>query len=215
MRIQLPGSGNILTATGFSKFSDFAVATYLSTLPLNLLSFDGQIKNEKVNLRWQTASETNVTSFDIERMTGNSWIKIGSVRSSGNPSGTNDYSFSDDLPAKGINYYRLKIIDADGKFAYSRIINFEFRISKAFVYQNVPNPFSNSTIVRYDIAEKAQVKIVIYNVDGSQITVLEDEMKAAGSYQIKWNAGNLPAGNYYYKVIIGDEVVTKKMLKIN
>ncbi len=207
--------GNILTATGFSKFSDFAVATYLSTLPLNLLSFDAQIKNEKVNLRWQTANETNVTGFDIERMTGNNWVKIGSVQSSGNASGTNDYSFSDNLPARGVNYYRLKIIDADGKSAYSRIINFEFRISRAFVYQNVPNPFSNSTIIRYDIAEKAPVKIAIYNVDGSQIKVLEDEMKAAGSYQIKWNAGNLPAGNYYYKMIMGDEVITKKMLKIN
>ncbi len=208
-------AGNILTATGFTKFSDFGVATYLNTLPLNLLSFNGQIKNEKVNLIWQTTNETNVANFDIERMAGNTWIKIGSVQSMGNVSNTNSYSFNDNLPAKGINYYRLKIIDFDGHTIYSRIINFEFKFNKPVVYQNVPNPFSNSTIIRYDLVEKAPVKIIIYHVDGSQIKVLANELKGAGSYQIKWNAGNLPVGNYYYKVIIGDEVITKKMLKLN
>ncbi len=207
--------GNILTATGFSKFSDFAIATYLNTLPLNLIAFDGRIKSEKVSLSWQTSNETTITGFDIERMTGNNWLKIGSVQSSGNTRSTNNYSFNDNLPAKGFNYYRLKIIDVDGKYTYSRIINFEFKLFKSFVYQNVPNPFNTSTIIRYDLVEKAPVKIIVYNVNGSQIKVLANELKDAGSYQIKWNAGHLPAGNYYYKVIIGDVVITKKMLKLN
>ena len=207
--------GNILTATGFSKFSDFGIATYLNTLPLNLITFNGRIKNEKVILSWQTSNETNVTGFDVERLKGNAWVKIGYVQSSGNIAGPNNYSFSDNLPAKGINYYRLKMIDTDGKSTYSRIINFDFKLAKSVVYQNVPNPFTGSTIIRYDLTEKAAVKIIVYNVEGTQIKVLANELKATGSYQIKWNAGNLPAGNYYYKVIIGNEVITKKMLKLN
>ncbi len=207
--------GNILTATGFSTFSDFGIATYLNTLPLNLLAFDGRIKNEKVRLSWQTSNEANITGFDIERMTGNNWIKIGSLKSSGNISGTNNYFYNDNQPAKGINYYRLKIIDIDGKYTFSGIINFDFKLAKSLVYQNVPNPFSNSTIIRYVLVEKTAVKIIVYNVDGSQIKLLANETKDAGSYQIKWNAGNLPAGNYYYKVIIGNDVITKKMLKLN
>lgn len=207
--------GNILTATAITKFSDFGIAIYMNTLPLNLLTFDGRIKNEKVNLSWQTSNEINVTSFGIERMSGNNWVKIGSVQSVGSISTTNNYSFTDDLPAKGINYYRLKINDVDGKYTYSRIINFDFKSGKLFVYQNVPNPFSNSTIIRYDLVEKAAVKIIVYNVEGTQVKVLANELKDAGSYQIKWNASNIPAGNYYYKVIIGNEVITKKMLKLN
>lgn len=207
--------GNILTTTGLSTFSDFGVATYLNTLPLTLLAFDGLIKNEKVILSWQTSNENNLRGFDIERMTGNTWSKIGSLQSSGNGSGTNNYSFKDNLPAKGINYYRLKMNDADGKYNYSRIINFNLKFAKFVVYQNVPNPFSNSTIIRYDLVEKSPIKIAVYNVDGSQIKVLANELKDAGSYQIKWNASNLPAGNYYYKVIIGNEVIIKKMLKLN
>lgn len=207
-------AGNILTATGLTNFSDFGVATYLSTLPLNLLSFDGNIKNGKINLSWKTSNETNITIYDIERMTGNNWVKIGSVQAAGIISTTNNYSFIDDLPVKGINYYRLKINDVDGKYTYSRIINFDFKSAKSLVYQNVPNPFSNSTMIRYDLAEKTAVKIIIYTIEGTQIKVLANELQEAGSYQVKWNAGNLPAGNYYYKVIMGSDVITKKALKI-
>ena len=77
---------------------------------------------------------------------------------------------------------------------YSRIINFDFKLAKSVVYQNVPNPFTGSTIIRYDLTEKAAVKIIVYNIEGTQIKVLANELKATGSYQIKWNAGNLPAG---------------------
>ena len=77
-----------------SKFSDFGIATYLNTLPLNLITFNGQIKNEKVILSWQTSNETNVAGFDVERLKGNAWVKIGYVQSSGNIAGPNNYSFS-------------------------------------------------------------------------------------------------------------------------
>ncbi len=208
-------AGNILTATGLTKFSDFGIAYYSSTLPLNLITFDGRIKNRKVNLSWQAANEANISGFEIERMTGNIWNKIGFVPSSGSGSLTNNYSYDDNLPAKGINYYRLKIIDLDGKVIYSRIINFDFKTAGSFVYQNVPNPFTSSTIIRYDLVEKAPVKIIVYNIAGNQLEVLANETKDAGSYLVQWNAGNLPAGNYYYKVIIGNDVITKKMLKLN
>ncbi|MEP6584042.1 MAG: choice-of-anchor J domain-containing protein [Ginsengibacter sp.] len=206
--------GNILTATGFTNFSDFGVATYLNTLPLNLITFDGKIKNGNVNLSWQTNNETDIASFNIERMNATSWIAIGSVASAGNIPGMNNYSFNDNLPSKGVNYYRLKIIDRDGKYTYTRIINFDFKLTRSAVYQNVPNPFNAITIIRYDLVEKAPVKIVIYKSDGSQIKILEDRTRDAGSYQVRYNTANLPSGNYYYKVIIGNEVITKKMLKV-
>ena len=206
--------GNILTAAGFNKFSDFAVATYLTTLPLTLISFDGDLVNNKVNLRWQTSNDTNVNGFDIERMTGNTWDKIGFVKSLGTVAIVNNYTFTDDKPQNGINYYRLKIIDNDGKTIYSSIINFDLKITKPAIYQNVPNPFKTITTIRYDLAEKAAVKITMYNVHGALLEVAVDEVKEAGSYQLIFHGDNLPPGNYFYKVIIGDEVVTKKMIKL-
>ncbi|MEO8110149.1 MAG: choice-of-anchor J domain-containing protein [Ginsengibacter sp.] len=206
--------GNILTATGFNKFSDFGIAYYTSTLPLTLISFNGKVNNGKVDLTWQTNNEENISGFDIERLMNNTWTKIGSVSSAGSGSTANNYSFDDSAPLNGINYYRLKIIDADGKSSFSRIISLEIESGKSIVYQNVPNPFTNSTTIRYDVAEKSSVKIVVYNVEGSQVKVLTNETKDAGSYEVKWNTSNISGGNYFYKVIIGDKVITKKMLKL-
>jgi hypothetical protein len=185
------------------------------TLPLNLLSFDGKMSNGKVSLVWKTANEKNVLGFEIERMVGSSWSQIGYVQSASASLAENDYTFSDNLPLNGSNYYRLKILDADGKYVYSDIINFEVKADKNVVYQNIPNPFSTSTTIRYDIAEKALVQIIVYNSLGIQVAALANEIKEPGSYQIQWNAGTLPSGNYFYKVIIGNNATTKSMLKIN
>ena len=148
-------------------------------------------------------------------MTGNTWVKIGYIQSAGGSLADNDYFFSDYLPVTGLNFYRLKIVDVDGKYVYSDIINVELKANKNVVYQNVPNPFTNITTIRYEVADKALVKIMVYNAAGIQVAVLANEIKQPGSYQIQWNAENIPSGNYFYTVIIGDNVTTKKMLKIN
>ncbi len=208
-------SGNILTATGFNKFSDFGIAYYTSTLPLTLISFNGKVINGKTNLTWQTNNEKNIIGFDIERlMNNNTWTNVGFVPSAGSASTANIYSFDDNAPLNGINYYRLKITDADGKSSYSRIISLVIENGRYIVYQNVPNPFTSSTTIRYDIAERSSVKIIVYSVEGSQVKVLTNETKDAGSYEVKWNTSNISAGNYFYKVIIDDKVITKKMLKL-
>ena len=207
-------SGNILTATGFNKFSDFGIAYYTSTLPLTLISFNGKVLDAKANLTWQTNNEKNILGFDIERLMNNTWTNIGFVPSAGNVVTANNYSFDDNALLNGINYYRLKITDADGKSSYSRIISLVIENGKSIVYQNVPNPFTSSTTIRYDIAEKSSVKIIVYSVEGAQVKVLTNETKDAGSYEVKWNTSNISSGNYFYKVIIGDKVITKKMLKL-
>jgi hypothetical protein len=184
------------------------------TLPLNLLSFKGQLINEKVSLTWKTANERNVLGFEVERMTETKWEKIGNVKSAIGGISGNNYSFNDYKPVTGVNYYRLKIVDIDGKYVYSDIVNVELKPNKNVVYQNVPNPFSNATTIRYEIAEKDLVKIVVYNSTGAQVAVLVNEEKEAGTYQVKWDAANFSSGNYFYRVLIGDNVTTKQMIKI-
>jgi parallel beta-helix repeat protein len=184
------------------------------TLPLNLLSFKGQLISDKVNLTWKTANEKNVSGFDIERMAGTQWEKIGNVKSIIGGIAGNNYLFNDYQPLTGFNYYRLKIVDIDGKYVYSDIVNIELKPNKNVVYQNVPNSFSATTTIRYDIAEKDVVKIFVYNSAGAQVAVLANEEKEPGTYQVKWNASNFSSGNYFYTVFIGDNVTTKQMIKI-
>ncbi len=186
-----------------------------SSLPLKLLSFNGQLQNDKVYLYWETTNEKNVLGFDIERMTGSTWEKMGFVPSGSTNVLSNHYTFNDNSPEKGTNYYRLKIVDIDGKFAYSDIISIEIKPDHNIVYQNFPNPFSNFTNIKFEIAEEAPVKIIVYNATGVKVAVLMNEIKQPGVYQVQWNAESAAPGHYYYKVIVEENIITKKLLKLH
>ncbi len=84
------------------------------------------------------------------------------------------------------------------------------------IFQNFPNPFSTVTNIKFEIAEKTSVKIIVYNSIGTEVAVLVNEIKQPGAYQAQWNATNVSAGNYFYKVILGNNnIITKKMLKLH
>ena len=151
----------------------------------------------------------------IERMTEGTWDKIGFAPSSSTNVLSNHYYLNDSFPVIGLNYYRLKIIDIDGKFVYSDIISVEVTPEKNLIYQNFPNPFSKFTNIKFQIAEEKSVKIIVYNAIGIQVAVLVNEIKKPGVYQVQWNAENVAQGNYYYKVIIGEDIVIKKLLKLH
>ncbi|MEO6637127.1 MAG: PKD domain-containing protein, partial [Ginsengibacter sp.] len=191
------------------------ITVVASSLPLKLLSFTGKLQNSRINLFWETTNEKNVLGFEIEIMNASSWNNIGFVLANNSGVVSNQYTFTDSIPAIGSNYYRLKIVDIDGKFIYSDIISFEVTPGKNVVYQNFPNSFSDFTNIKFEIAKKSGVKVVVYNSSGMRIAVLLNEIKQPGVYQVRWNAANVAQGNYFYKVIIDESVVTKKMLKVH
>lgn len=80
--------------------------------------------------------------------------------------------------------------------------------------QNYPNPFNPSTSIRYNIPNRSQIILKVYNSNGKEIAELVNEIKSPGSYEIKFNAANLSSGIYYYKLTAGDFSETKKMILI-
>jgi len=78
--------------------------------------------------------------------------------------------------------------------------------------QNYPNPFNPSTTISYALPTDEFVSLTVYNVLGKAITTLVNEQKHAGSYNISFNASELPSGVYFYKLIAGNYVSIKKML---
>ncbi|MCZ2140946.1 MAG: lamin tail domain-containing protein, partial [Bacteroidia bacterium] len=93
-------------------------------LPLTLLHFNAILnKNQTVDLKWNTINEINVSHFEIEKkdMQGN-FQKISSIKAKGNSKEEQNYSDIDFSPYSGVNYYRLKTIDHDGKYTYSNIV---------------------------------------------------------------------------------------------
>ena len=95
-----------------------------SALPVSFISFTGKNTSEGVQLNWETASEENNSRFEIYRSNnGQTFSKIGSLSGSLNSNQINSYSFIDDSPFQGGNYYQLRQIDADGKSStYDKIV---------------------------------------------------------------------------------------------
>ncbi|RMF56786.1 MAG: T9SS C-terminal target domain-containing protein [Calditrichaeota bacterium] len=77
--------------------------------------------------------------------------------------------------------------------------------------QNYPNPFNPSTTIEFSLQDNAHVVLTIYNVLGQKVVQLLDEAKPAGVYQVKFDAGNLPSGIYFYELKVGDVSMVKKM----
>ena len=80
------------------------------------------------------------------------------------------------------------------------------------LYQNYPNPFNPTTIIKYSIPFNTNVSIRVYDILGNEIAALVNENKNAGNYEVVFSADNLSSGIYFYKLITGNKVQTKKMI---
>jgi hypothetical protein len=112
----------------------------ISVLPVNLVEFKARLNGENAAiLTWSTIAEVNSSYFQVEKSgDGKNWLAIGKVNSAGNSGGLKTYRFEDGNLLRGIGYYRLKMVDRDETYAYSRIANVELGgVDKLIIY---PNP---------------------------------------------------------------------------
>ncbi len=84
--------------------------------------------------------------------------------------------------------------------------------SKIALEQNFPNPFNPSTTINYQLPEKGYVTLKIYDILGNLIKTLVDQEMDAGYHSVRWNAGGLASGVYFYRLSAGTFVSTKKLL---
>jgi FlgD Ig-like domain len=183
-----------------------------------LVSFSASTNENKISLRWETATEKNNSGFDIERSIDNeTFAKIGHVQGKGTTTEKQSYSYLDQRTAGGKFYYRLKQIDYDGKFHYSNSIEVNAIPTVYSLSQNYPNPFNPTTTIKFQIPKQERVVLEIYNALGERVNTLVDEIKDPGFYQLIWNGVNnnnnaVSSGVYIYRIIAGDFVVSKKMM---
>lgn len=96
----------------------------------------------------------------------------------------------------------------------SVVVNAEAIPINYVLEQNYPNPFNPTTRIDYTIAKTEHVKLEIFNSLGQKVLTLVDEIQSGGSHYVNFDASNLSAGVYYYRLIAGDFISTKKMLLI-
>ncbi|MBC5994701.1 hypothetical protein [Pontibacter cellulosilyticus] len=116
----------------------------IEPLAVELTSFKGIATKSGVNLKWETASEENNSHFEVERSAdGKAYEQIAKINGHGNSNIAQKYSFVDVSSMQGTNYYRLKQVDYDGKFAYSNTIAVENTLASAMQVTMSPNPCRN------------------------------------------------------------------------
>jgi hypothetical protein len=195
------------------------LAELTDIVPVEFLALTASVNNSEVQLLWSTASELNNMGFEIERSIDNpdNFITVGFVDGKGNSTEINYYSFTDHPQVSGVNqlYYRLKQVDFDGTFSYSDIVNVSYDVPADFVLnQNYPNPFNPSTRISYFVPKESFISINVYDFLGREVTILVNEMKSTGSYELSFDASNLPSGTYFYTLIADNYSATKKMIII-
>ena len=176
-------------------------------LPVELVRFIANPQdNQTTRLDWQTATEINNEGFEVQRSTdGNDWETLGFVNGEGTSAFLQNYSYTDRAPNQGINYYRLKQMDFDGKFEYSAIASvlFESQNGDIAIY---PNPVQNEVILT--ATEKVNA-VLIYNTLGQLVKQIASEAK-----DLTISMEDLSDGMYSVQVVQGDgTVLTKQVLK--
>jgi hypothetical protein len=150
-----------------------------ATLPLTLLNFNGNKQTGYNMLAWNTAIEENTKEFDVQLSKENGqWKTIGTVAANGNGSGS--YSFNHNNPATGKNWYRLQMVDIDGKFTYSNIILLNNTSSGDVSIRVYPNPVSD--MINISVGNNLlNTKVSLYSVEGK---LLQTKLITTSNFQL-------------------------------
>jgi len=172
--------------TSFSLNSD-------GTLPVVLTRFEASYSNGSVSLAWTTAQEINSDYFEVQRSTDmNNWQAIGTVAAKGFSSITANYSYVDASPSSGVNYYRLKIVDKDGKYKNSKIAVVNGEIGNGL--KVFPNPANNFVSVTLGNDMTLGTTIRLMNQFGQVLQ--ERKLEHGAGSTITLSLQNYPQGNY-------------------
>jgi|GEM_PF-1117737 len=198
----------------FDPTPALVTVTWGSVLPISILDFSGKLNGTKVDLFWSTSSESNSDRFDVERSTdGINFSPIGTVKAKGTSSVTSHYVSADPLPVKGMNYYRLKMIDKDGAYIYSKTIAIQVNKAEDMTVKIMPNPFTSKLDIYINLPRNSDVTIDFVDMNG--IAVLTKKVKGYKGYN--WfsfsDLDKVPSAAYMLKLSTDDGIVTQKLIK--
>jgi hypothetical protein len=187
------------------------------TLPVEMISFAATSDNNQVILDWSTASEINNDYFSVERSYDlKSFRSIGIVRGAGNSNEVINYEYVDKDPGASQVYYRLKQVDFDGAFEYSKIVSATLSgvAEETGSVTASPNPFTSNINVNYTALVDGQAEVILYNSSGQ--TIASESMDVTtGDNRVSLNVPSELPSEYYFLSVIQNGKKTKvlKLLK--
>ena len=190
-----PASASSTTPTATAAFQ--TAGFIMGTLPVVLVSFDAVKQSNGVALSWKTQQESNTSFFAIEKSTdGMSYSEIARVAAAGNASTPRSYSYTDAAALKGMAYYRVRIVDLDGKTGLTMVKAVRATASAAKV-SLYPNPAVSVANLVVDNPESLAFGVNVFNRNGQLVA---RKNAAAGATAVALEVSSFPAGDYMIDV---------------
>lgn len=173
-----------------------------NTLPVVLVGFSAVLNSDRtVTLDWNTQMESNFSHFTIERSAdGENWVSIGTVQAKGNSSVETEYSFNDEQPLAGTNFYRLMLVNLDNSNGYT-----EVKVVSRSVIGKIsffPNPARDYVNVSLAGGSGSQVTVLLTSISGQ--IMQQKTVSAASGTIVTFPVQNFAAGMYVLSVIGSD-----------
>jgi hypothetical protein len=207
------GTNTALTYNFTTGFSGFGAGVPDVALPLTLLNFDGQLRQQHAALQWTTAFESNTGRFGVERSyDGVSYGNIGYVNAAGNSSYRRQYAFTDTALARLDNYYRLNQIDLDGHSTYSRVLLIS-NANRNASFTASPSPFTTSLDLVFGQTLEGRTSIRLLDMTGKALFRLDNAPPEQYHIHLDLSGLNLAAGLYLLEVRTSNDVYVSKIVK--
>lgn len=204
-----------LNAAGQNVLAQKVIASNVFglVLPVKYDFFKADKFGNKARIQWKTNLEDRNDYFTIERsIDGRTYQTISTVTTKGNGNGANNYTFMDAAPNQGLNLYRIKQTDIDGKFTYSAIAKLNFTSNGFDVSPVYPNPVSNAVKLNLTSNKILPVEITIQDISG-RIVKSEKLQLLQGTRAYETSIENLRPGMYSIKITAAGQSTTQTFVK--
>ncbi|HEY0042764.1 MAG TPA: T9SS type A sorting domain-containing protein, partial [Flavisolibacter sp.] len=200
----ISGAGTIANpyyakVSGYTSFGTFAVGNATATvLPLNIISMTAVRKSNGNLVTWTTSSESDLDKFEIQRSNDGISFTTTSTAAARNTSSLNMYSFTDIAPLNGVTYYRLKIVNKNNSYSFSKIVKLN---SNSFTILSVlPNPASSYIRISHNEIKDRKVLLRIFSASG---VLVKQVNPALNTPQTLMDVNDLSSGMYYIELKSG------------
>lgn len=194
---------------GNYRIDDFTVRAE-TVLPIELLEFSCFQEKKSVQLNWRTATEISSDFFAVERSANNrDFSELERIAGAGTSFEPREYTFTDDNPMPGLNYYRLRQVDFDGRFSYSRVVTVQ--IGQSGGIRVFPSPAS--AILNVQLEQPAEEPAVweIFDLTGRFVAT---GLFSSESVDLEIDVADLPDGVYLLRVVAGREATVRQFQKV-
>lgn len=200
----------VTDAHGLSSYDEVEVFPYCGPAFFELDPLVAIAEEFRVKLSWSTQFEEDLLLFEVQRSPDYHFQAIGEVTAKGTTQSLENYSFLDENPEKGLNYYRLKLWNEAGIFEYSNIVAVDFQNrSNVSLF---PNPADNELSLNILKTNSGRIVLDLFNAAGSKVMNLSWDATIGEEFFQRFRLNDLPQGVYYYQVTDGDQKTTKTLM---